>query len=153
MVDVGGGTGRVSSHFSGLTANVLVCDINRSMLKKARCKKALLPLQADAEDLPFPADAVDGILVVDVLHHFLKPRVAIREMLRVLKPGRRLLIEEHDIERMPIKLVQFSERWVGLHSRFLTPQQILALFHPTHHKLHFERDNFFTFRVLVHKLS
>ena len=51
MVDVGGGTGRVSSHFSGLTANVLVCDINRSMLKQARRKKALLPLQADAEDV------------------------------------------------------------------------------------------------------
>ena len=153
MVDVGGGTGRVSSHFSNLTANVLVCDINRSMLKQAQRKKALSPLQADAENLPFPADTVDGILVVDALHHFSKPRVAVREMLRVLKPGRRLLIEEQDIERMPIKLVQILERWVGLHSRFLTPRQILALFHPTHHKLHFERGNFFTFRVLVHKLS
>lgn len=62
MVDVGGGMGRVSSHFSGLTANVLVCDINRSMLKQAQRKKALIPLQAAAEDLPFPADTVDGIL-------------------------------------------------------------------------------------------
>jgi demethylmenaquinone methyltransferase/2-methoxy-6-polyprenyl-1,4-benzoquinol methylase len=151
MLDLGGGTGRVSTRFSNRTAHVLVCDINRSMLKQARKKRRLLPLQADSEALPFPADSVDGILVVDALHHFSKPERSIQEMMRVLKPQGRLLIEEQDIERAPIKLVQFLERRVGLHSRFLSLHQLSALFHPTHHMVHIERGNFFAFRLLVEK--
>lgn len=36
LLDLGGGTGRVSHHFTGLGAEVLVCDINRSMLKQVK---------------------------------------------------------------------------------------------------------------------
>ena len=151
LLDAGGGTGRVSSLLASLAAHVTVCDINRSMLKKARRKKRLLPLQADAARLPFAEDTFDGVLVIDALHHFLKPHDAIREMMRVLKPGGRLLIEEQDIERHPIKLVQFLERRVGLHSRFLTLEEIRALFHSTSHTLELMTGDFFAFRVLVHK--
>lgn len=153
MIDVGGGTGRVSHHLTEFTANVCICDINRSMLKQAKRKKTVIPLQADAVRLPFTTNTIDGILVVDALHHFIRPAEAVREMLRVLKAGRRLLIEEQDIERKPIKLVQFSERRIGLHSRFLTLNEILDLFNPIHHKYSFEKGTLFTFRVLVEKKS
>jgi ubiquinone/menaquinone biosynthesis C-methylase UbiE len=151
LLDLGGGTGRVSRHFMGLGAKVLVCDINRSMLKQAKRKKGLVPLQADAARLPFPSEAFDAILVVDALHHFLKPRRTIGEMLRVLKPGGRLLIEEQDINHFVIKLVQKAERIVGLHSHFLTQDEISALFSSTGHRLYFEKGNFFTFRILCRR--
>lgn len=153
LLYLGGGTGRVSYHFTGLGAKVLVCDINRSMLKQAKRKKGLIPLQADAARLPFPPETFDAILVVDALHHFLKPRQMVREMLRVLKPGGRLLIEEQDINHFFIKLVQAAERIVGLHSHFLTRSEISALFPLTRHRLYFERGNFFTFRILACKLT
>lgn len=152
LLDAGGGTGRVSSNLVDLTAHVVVCDINRSMLRQMKKKKGLIPLQAGVETLPFSAKTFDRILVVDALHHFISPRDAVMEMLRVLKPGGRLLIEEQDIERTPIKMVQFAERLVRLHSRFLTPKEIMALFRAAKYKRYFERGHCFTFRVLVHKL-
>lgn len=153
LLDLAGGTGRVSFHFAGPNTNILVCDINRSMLKQVKHKKGLLPLQADSAQLPFPSDTFDGILLVDALHHFLKPQNAVSEMLRVLKPGGRLLIEEQDINRVFIKIVRISEKMVGLHSHFLTAKEMSALFHSSQYKLHFERGNCFTFRILVCKLS
>ena len=56
LLDLGGGTGRVSKKFTGLGLKVLVCDINRSMLEQAKRKKGLVPLQADAARLPFPSE-------------------------------------------------------------------------------------------------
>jgi demethylmenaquinone methyltransferase/2-methoxy-6-polyprenyl-1,4-benzoquinol methylase len=153
IVDAGGGTGRVSKHLKDITANVCVCDINRSMLKQTQRRKNLLPLQADAANLPFPANSIDAILIVDALHHFTNPEKAVLEILRVLKPGGRLLIEEQDIERIPIKVVQFSERRLGLQSRFLTLKEILALFDSINYTYSFEKGTLFTLRVLVRKLE
>ena len=153
LLDLGGGTGRVSHQFSDLGAKALICDINHSMLKQAKRKKGLMPLQADAVRLPFPPETFDAILVVDALHHFLKPRQIVGEMLRVLKPGGRLLIEEQDINHFFIKLVQKAERIVGLHSHFLNRSEISAMFPPKGHRLYFEKGNFFTFRVLACKLT
>ena len=151
LLDLGGGTGRVSHHFTGLGATVIVCDINPSMLKQARCKKGLIPIQADAARLPLPPDSVDAVLVVDALHHFFQPRQIMREMWRVLKPGGRLLIEEQDIDHCFIRLVQTVERIVGLHSQFLTRDEITALLPSTRHRLRIETGTCFSFRMLVDK--
>jgi demethylmenaquinone methyltransferase/2-methoxy-6-polyprenyl-1,4-benzoquinol methylase len=153
LLDAGGGTGRVSSHLVDLAAHVVVCDINHSMLKQMKKKKGLIPLLADVTTLPFSAGTFDSILVVDALHHFMNPRRAVMEMLRVIKPGGRLLIEEQDIERTPIKMVQIAERLVQLHSRFLALHEIVTLFDATQCKLHIDRGRCFTFRILVQKLQ
>jgi ubiquinone/menaquinone biosynthesis C-methylase UbiE len=151
LLDLGGGTGRVSRNLVTPATTVLVCDINRSMLNQAKRKKGLLPLQANAADLPFPAETFDGILVVDALHHFLEPRQMVLEMLRVLKAGGRLLIEEQDINRFFIKLVRTVEKIVGLHSHFLTLREMKGLFDPSRHGLYCEKGNFYAFRLLVCK--
>jgi demethylmenaquinone methyltransferase/2-methoxy-6-polyprenyl-1,4-benzoquinol methylase len=110
-----------------------------------------MPIQADAARLPLAAESVDTILVVDALHHFLRPQHMVREMLRVLKPGGRLLIEEQDINHFFIKLLRTAERIVGLHSHFLTCDEIRVLFPATRYCLHYETGNFFSFSILVCK--
>jgi len=70
---VGGGTGHVSSGFVDLTGHVVVCDINGSMLRQTKKRRGLIPLQADAKQLPFFPETFDRVLVVDALHHFPDP--------------------------------------------------------------------------------
>ncbi|OQY37129.1 MAG: hypothetical protein B6243_01300, partial [Anaerolineaceae bacterium 4572_5.2] len=62
------------------------------------------------ERFPFPDNSFDRALVVDALHHFHNQEQAIAELVRVLKKGGRLVIEEPDIHRFAIKLVALAEK-------------------------------------------
>ncbi len=125
MLDAGGGTGRVSRHLKSLVGDVVVSDLSRPMLRRARRCKGLEAVQTYVERLPFPDACFDRVLVVDAWHHFRSQDQAAREFWRVLKPGGRLLIEEQDIEQLPIKLVALVERLALMGSHFYTSKQIV----------------------------
>ncbi len=124
MLDVGGGTGRVSSQLRGLIDELVISDLSDKMLHRALAKDGLRPVQGHAERLPFPADYFDRVLVVDALHHFCDQHEAIGDLLRVLKPGGRLVIEEPDLNRFVVKLVALAERLALMRSRFYYPTEI-----------------------------
>ncbi|HGE2393999.1 bifunctional demethylmenaquinone methyltransferase/2-methoxy-6-polyprenyl-1,4-benzoquinol methylase UbiE [Pseudomonas aeruginosa] len=104
VLDIAGGTGdltRQFSHLVGPTGEVVLADINASMLKVGRDK--LLDkgvsgnvsfVQADAEKLPFPDNHFDCVTIAFGLRNVTHKDEAIRSMLRVLKPGGRLLVLE-----------------------------------------------------------
>jgi demethylmenaquinone methyltransferase/2-methoxy-6-polyprenyl-1,4-benzoquinol methylase len=151
LLDLGGGTGRVSRHFTGMVKTIVVGDINVSMLGQAKRKSGLLPLCLDGAALPFGSQTIDTILVVDALHHFRnRPRI-IEEMIRVLKPSGRIVFEEQDIRTVFIRLFSQFERLVGFHSSFLTPLEICRLFDPYQHQQYFETGRFFSFRIAIEK--
>ncbi|MGD8653957.1 MAG: class I SAM-dependent methyltransferase, partial [Desulfobacterales bacterium] len=104
LLDAGGGTARISSHLSGLIRQVVVSDLSYRMLKQAS-RKPVLPVGARVEQLPFPDETFDRILIVDALHHFSDQHGALRDLLRVLKGGGRLVIEEYDLSHMGVKLL------------------------------------------------
>jgi demethylmenaquinone methyltransferase/2-methoxy-6-polyprenyl-1,4-benzoquinol methylase len=123
LLDGGGGTGRVSSHLSGLTGHIVVSDLSHRMLKKSLNKK-VSPVRAHVEKLPFADELFDRVLVVDALHHFCDQREAIEDLLRVLKPGGRLVIEEPDLNHKGVKILALAEKMMLMRSHFHTPQQI-----------------------------
>ena len=127
LLDAGGGTARVSAPLRPLVGDLVVSDLSKRMLAKARRKGGLLPVRAHAERLPFPDGSFDRVLVVDALHHFCDQREAIADLVRVLKPGGRLVIEELDIARFPIKLVALAEKIALMGSRFYPPEEIRAM--------------------------
>jgi len=116
ILDIGGGTGRVSQTFTDDYV-VIVCDSSWGMLRQAR-QKRMIVCSALAEHLPFADDSFDRAIMVDTFHHLGNQHVAAMEIVRVLRPGGRSVVEEPDIRRWWVKLVALGERLLLMRSRF-----------------------------------
>ena len=127
VLEAGGGTGRVSSDLLPLVGTLVINDLSQPMLTQARSKGPLQPVQSYVERLPFPDASFDRVFAVDALHHFSDHHAAIGELLRVLRPEGRLVIEEPDIKRFAVKLVALFEKLALMRSHFLTGEEIRAL--------------------------
>ena len=152
MLDSGGGTGRVSARLSSQVSHLVVSDLSHRMLKKA-CEKNIWPVQAHAEKLPFGDARFERVLVVDALHHFCNQREAIRDLLRVLKPGGRLVIEEPDYRHKGVKLIALAEKFTLMRSRFHSPQAIRDMIHAAGMKARIQTDGRYTAWIIADKNS
>ncbi|RKF13307.1 bifunctional demethylmenaquinone methyltransferase/2-methoxy-6-polyprenyl-1,4-benzoquinol methylase UbiE [Alginatibacterium sediminis] len=104
VLDLAGGTGDLTAKFSRITGEkgeVVLADINDSMLKVGRAKLRdrgiagnVSYVQANAEALPFPDNHFDLITIGFGLRNVTDKDQALRSMFRVLKPGGRLLVLE-----------------------------------------------------------
>jgi demethylmenaquinone methyltransferase/2-methoxy-6-polyprenyl-1,4-benzoquinol methylase len=104
VLDIAGGTGDLAAKFSrivGPEGTVVLADINDSMLKVGRDRLVDRGItdnvrfsQADAQYLPFPDNTFDVITIAFGLRNVTDKDMALRSMLRVLKPGGKLLVLE-----------------------------------------------------------
>lgn len=67
-------------------------------------------------------------LIVDAFHHFQDWPQAAVELVRVLGPGGRMVIEELDTRHWLVKLVALGERLLLMRSRFYAPADLTRLF-------------------------
>src|SRR5690554_4091267 len=112
VLDIAGGTGDLTRKFSSLVGpegEVVLADINDSMLKVGRDRlldkgvsSNVSFVQADAEALPFPDNHFDVVTIAFGLRNVTHKDAAIRSMLRVLKPGGRLLVLEFSKPTNPL---------------------------------------------------
>ncbi len=151
LLDAGGGTGRVSTQLRPWVGRLVINDVSPMMLKQAQTKTTLQPTQAQVERLPFSDGCFDRILVVDALHHFDNQYQAIGELLRVLKPGGRLIIEEPDINRLAVKLVALVEKVALMGSHFYSAAQISQMIGAYGLPARIETDGHFAAWVIVDK--
>lgn len=126
VLDVGGGTGRVAGALRG-RAKAVVVDLSPGMLVQAR-KKGLPVCRARVEALPFASEVADGVIVVDAFHHFEDHVTASKELMRVLKRGGRIFLEEPDIANFVVKLIAFGEKLLCMRSRFYDFAALRSLF-------------------------
>ena len=106
VLDIAGGTGDLAAAFARAAqwgnhaaAEVWLSDINASMLGAGRDRLLdqglMLPcIQFDAEAIPFPSNHFDVLSVAFGLRNMTHKEVALSEMLRVIKPGGRVLVLE-----------------------------------------------------------
>lgn len=95
LLDVGSGTGTLTAHVAPLVKHLTCSDVSPEMMELARDR--LAPFDnvdyraENVKSLTFVDDVFDAILCCNVLHQMPDPEPALREMLRVLRPGGRLI--------------------------------------------------------------
>jgi len=103
VLDVAGGTGDLTAAFArqvGPDGLAVLSDINGAMLGQGRDRlldrgiTGVPAAQADAQDLPFADHSFDCVTIGFGLRNVTDKDAALRSMLRVLKPGGRLLVLE-----------------------------------------------------------
>jgi phosphatidylethanolamine/phosphatidyl-N-methylethanolamine N-methyltransferase len=99
FLEVGVGTGKnLDSYPPGLQA--VGIDLSPGMLERARRKKHAIGSKADlllmdAQAMAFPPETFDTVLATCVFCSVPDPLLGLREVLRVVKPGGRVLLVEH----------------------------------------------------------
>ncbi|MYS20549.1 Ubiquinone/menaquinone biosynthesis C-methylase UbiE [Streptomyces sp. DvalAA-14] len=93
VLDVGTGTGTVAAAASARGAEVIAVDAEPSMVAAAaRAVPAAEVRLAALPHLPFPDAHVDAVVGNFVLNHVGKPRAALGELRRVVRPGGRVAL-------------------------------------------------------------
>ena len=112
VLDIAGGTGDLAARFSRLVGpegKVILADINAAMLEVGRDRLIdkgaagnIEVVQADAQTLPFEDNSIDCITIAFGLRNVTDKDMALRSMLRVLRPGGRLLVLEFSKPTSPL---------------------------------------------------
>ncbi len=117
VLDIGAGTGANLAHLPEAVRRVIAVEPDPALARRLRRRAADHPADievvgATAESLPLPDHSVDVAVATLVLCTVEDPAAAVAELHRVLRPGGRLLVIEHVVDRSPRRA-----RW----QRRLTP--------------------------------
>jgi len=117
VADIGAGTGYLTAGLAALVSQVFAIDASEAMLAVAQEKLKdftnITYRLAEGQSLPLPADSVDAVFANMYLHHIPEPLSAIREMVRILKPGGRLVITDMDSHPYEWFRSEMADYWLG----------------------------------------
>jgi demethylmenaquinone methyltransferase/2-methoxy-6-polyprenyl-1,4-benzoquinol methylase len=95
VLDLAAGTGTSSLSFRQAGAYVVPCDFSEGMLRVGKRRRPAYPFTAgDATCLPFPDATFDEVTISFGLRNLVDPDAGLSEMLRVTRPGGRLVVCE-----------------------------------------------------------
>lgn len=115
--DIGAGTGFLTEGLVKKGLHVIAVDFSEEMLKKMSEKfkdyNCIDYRQGVAERLPIETNEVDYAMANMYLHHVEHPSIAIKEMVRILKPNGKLIITDLDEHNFDFLRVEQYDRWLG----------------------------------------
>ena len=95
VLDLAAGTGTSSEPYADAGIAVVACDFSVGMLKVGKRRRPDIDFIAgDATNLPFADNTFDATTISFGLRNVIDPKKALREMLRVTKPGGKLVVAE-----------------------------------------------------------
>ena len=117
VADVGSGAGFIAEGLAPLVAKVYAVDASQAMLEASTQALAAFGnverRLADGAALPFDDASLDAVFANMYLHHCPDPQASIREMVRVLKPGGRLVITDMDRHEHTWLRDEMADVWLG----------------------------------------
>ena len=95
ILDLAAGTGTSSQPFADAGAMVVPCDFSIGMLEVGKRDRPRLAFTAgDGTKMPFADDTFDAVTISFGLRNIVDPIAGLRELLRVTRPGGRLVVCE-----------------------------------------------------------
>ena len=119
------------SHVTGVDLSEGMLAVMREKVAKAGLTEMISIEEGDGENLRFPDNTFDRVTIAFGIRNFEDRPKGLREMLRVLKPGGRLVI----LERLPPRLCGRLPRQEGVHghdARGRLPRRNPQSLHPRH---------------------
>lgn len=109
ILDLAAGTGASTTAFARAGAATVACDFSAGMLQEGRRRHPELTFVAgDALQLPFADDSFDVVTISFGLRNVASVEQALRELVRVTRPGGRLVVLE--TATPPARLVRSTNR-------------------------------------------
>ena len=151
VLDAGCGNGK--NMLIRPTINMIGCDVSNTLLEICSTK-GLNVVEANIINLPFKDNTFDAVICVAVLHHLSsheRRTQAVKEMLRVVKPGGKLFIEVWALEqnltakkffKIENNLNDYFVLWENKHQRYyhLFDKEEMTRMFPTG-EIGFQKDN------------
>ncbi len=115
--DLGCGTGQVAETFAPFVHRVIAVDGSPAMLQAARARLEGAPniefREGELEALPIRDGELDAAVMILALHHVAEPFRALREAVRALSPGGRLLLVDMQTHDRADYRQQMGHLWLG----------------------------------------
>ena len=126
LLDLGGGTGALAARLAdALDVRATVLDPSPEMIAQMRSHRRVSAVVGSAEAMPFAAGSFDACVISDAFHHFRDQDGAVREIVRVVRPGGCLLVIDFDRSGW-MRLIVWAEKLLGEPGSFFTPDELCA---------------------------
>jgi ubiquinone/menaquinone biosynthesis C-methylase UbiE len=135
VLDLGCGPGLVSCAFASVAHHVTGLDLAPAMLERAKARQAehslnnLTWLCGDVSTLPFADNSFSIVVTRYTFHHFLSPAAVLAEMVRVCRPGGRVVVADVTPEEEQLAAYDHFETLRDpSHAHALSLNQLKSLF-------------------------
>jgi ubiquinone/menaquinone biosynthesis C-methylase UbiE len=115
--DIGAGTGFITEALVQKGLKVIAVDQSLAMLDEMKKKLSRFDTInyriGEFDNLPIQDETVDTLFSNMYLHHVESPQVAIKEMVRALKKGGKIVITDMDVHEYEFLREEHNDRWLG----------------------------------------